>query len=112
MEAETRMAKRHTSIDFLRYADKFSTHKAGAVIFKEGDAGKEMFVVKAGRVELRVHGMVIETLEEGDVLGEMALLDGESRSATAAAATDCQLVHIDRAKFQYMVQQTPYFALE
>jgi CRP-like cAMP-binding protein len=106
------MAKRHTSLEFLKYADKFSTYHAGDVIFKEGDSGKYMYVVKAGSVELRVGKKVIEKLDEGHIFGEMALVDSDPRSATAIASTDCQLVPLDMEKFQYMVRQSPYFAVE
>jgi len=106
------MSKRHTSLEFLKYADKFATYHAGDVIFREGDAGKLMYVVKAGTVELRVGKKVIEKMEEGHIFGEMALVDNDPRSATAIAATDCQLVPLDMEKFQYMVRQSPYFAVE
>ena len=106
------MSKRHTSIELLKYADKYTSYHEGDVIFREGESGKHMYVVKAGSVELRVMDLVIETLNPGDVLGEMALLDDEPRSATAVAASDCQLVSLDREKFQYMVRQSPYFAIE
>ena len=82
------------------------------MIFKEGDRGDRMYVVKAGNVELRVVGQTIETLESGDILGEMAMLDNEPRSATAVASTDCQIVPIDQQKFQFLLKETPYFAIE
>jgi CRP-like cAMP-binding protein len=42
----------------------------------------------------------------------MALIDHSPRSASARAKTDCQLVPIDEARFKYMIQQTPFFAIE
>jgi CRP/FNR family transcriptional regulator, cyclic AMP receptor protein len=106
------MANRRTSLKFLKYADDFKTFHTGDVIFKEGDRGDQMYVVKAGNVELRVVGQTVETLESGDILGEMAMLDNEPRSATAVAATDCQIVPIDQTKFQFLLKETPYFAIE
>lgn len=106
------MSNKRTSLKFLKYADQFDTYHAGDVIFKEGDPGDRMFVVKAGNVELRVVGQTVETLEPGDILGEMALLDSEPRSATAVAATDCQIVPLDLQKFQFLIRETPYFAVE
>ncbi|HYG77204.1 MAG TPA: cyclic nucleotide-binding domain-containing protein [Planctomycetota bacterium] len=106
------MPGRRTSLKFLKYDDKFVTYHAGDVIFKEGDKGEHMFVVKAGNVDLKVHGKTVETLEPGQILGEMALLDHETRSASAIAATDCQLVPIDGKRFQYLIGETPYFAIE
>jgi CRP/FNR family cyclic AMP-dependent transcriptional regulator len=104
--------RRHTSLEFLKYADKYSTYHANDVIFKEGDAGNTMYVIKGGTVELRVGKKSVEVLTEGHIFGEMALVDKDPRSATAVAMTDCQLVPLDLEKFQYMIRQSPYFAVE
>ena len=106
------MARASHTFRLFKHADDFKTYKAGEVIFKEGDPGQHMFVVKAGRVELRVGNTPLEDIKQEGILGEMALVDGENRSATAVAATECQLVPIDREKFLFLVQETPDFALE
>jgi CRP-like cAMP-binding protein len=106
------MSKRHTSLEFLKYADTFTTYHAGDVIFKVGDTGKMMYVVKSGIVDLKVGSKLLEKMIEGHIFGEMAIVDSSPRSATAIAATDCQLVPIDMDKFQYMIRQSPYFAIE
>jgi len=103
---------RRRSIGLLKYADNVSNYKAGDVVFSEGTLGTHMYVVKSGSVELRVGGRPVEKVESGGILGEMALLDGETRSATAVAASACELVPVDQEKFEYLVRQTPYFALE
>ena len=82
------------------------------MIFAEGQPGDVMYVVKDGEVDVLIHNQVVETIGPGDVLGEMALIDQQPRSATAVARTDCQLVSINEARFKYLVQQTPYFAIE
>jgi CRP/FNR family cyclic AMP-dependent transcriptional regulator len=106
------MSKKRSSLNFLKYADTFNTYRTGEIIFREGDKGHLMYVVKAGNVDLQVLGRTVETLEPSDILGEMALLDNYPRSATAVAVTDCQLVPIDEEKFQFLISQTPYFAIE
>jgi CRP-like cAMP-binding protein len=106
------MRKPRTSLKLLKYMEPVETYRAGDVVFREGEHGKTMYLVKAGNVELRILERTVETLEPGDILGEMALLDNEARSATAVAATDCQLVVIDNDKFLYLVRETPFFALE
>ena len=45
------------------------------------------------------------------IFGEMALIDDEPRSATVIARTDCRLLEVDRRRFEFMVSETPYFAL-
>ena len=79
------MSKKHTSLQLLKYADTFTTYHVGDTIFREGESGKHMYVVKAGTVELRLHDKHVETLGSGDILGEMALVDSAARSAGPAA---------------------------
>ena len=106
------MSREKTSLQFLKYADNFKCYKPGETIFRENDPGMFMYVVKKGRVELRRGGVLLEVVEIGNIFGEMALLEHSTRSATAVAATDCQVVPIDEEKFTYLVKQTPYFALD
>jgi CRP/FNR family cyclic AMP-dependent transcriptional regulator len=83
---------------------------AGATIFAEGDAGERLYIVRAGRVSLSAHGDVLETVAPGGIFGEMAVIDREPRSATAVAESECELVAIDKRRFWFLVQETPYFA--
>jgi CRP-like cAMP-binding protein len=84
---------------------------AGAVIFSSGDQGEDMFVVKSGEVELRVGGETVEVVKEDGFFGEMALIEEGPRTATAVAKTDCTLVPINEKRFEFMVHETPLFAL-
>ena len=81
-------------------------------IFSEGEAGDMMYVVVEGQVDLLVKGILVEELGSGGVLGEMALIDTGTRSAAAIAKTDCKLAPINEKRFQFLVQQTPKFALQ
>ncbi|MFI5397006.1 MAG: cyclic nucleotide-binding domain-containing protein [Candidatus Binatia bacterium] len=101
-----------SSLNLVRFAADSRSFAAGQPIFNEGQPGDVMFVVKEGEVDLVVHGKVVETVGPGGILGEMALIDGNPRSATAVAKTDCQLAPINEARLQFLVQQTPYFAIE
>jgi CRP/FNR family transcriptional regulator, cyclic AMP receptor protein len=85
---------------------------AGTAIFREGDAGEEMYGIVGGQVELSSGGVLLRTLGPDDVFGEMALVDRTPRSATAVALTDCVLAAIDRRRFLFLVQETPMFALQ
>ncbi len=84
---------------------------AGQFVFKSGDPGKEMCVVTEGEIEIMDGTVVLETAGPGSIVGELALIDDEPRNATVVAKTDCRLVPVDRRRFQYMVQETPHFAL-
>jgi len=59
-----------------------------------------------------IHGKLVEQLDAGGVIGEMALIDTGTRSATAIAKTDCKLAPISKKRFHFLVQQTPHFALQ
>ena len=101
-----------SALNLVRFAGDNQSFAAGQHIFMEGHLGDLMFVVKEGEVDVVVHGKVVETVGPGGILGEMALIDHNPRSATAVAKTECQLVQINEARFQFLVQQTPFFALE
>jgi len=85
---------------------------AGHAVFHEGDRGDHMFAVVKGSVEININGKVVETVEAGGVFGEMALVEEQPRVATALVKTDAELVRIDRKRFLFLVQQTPFFALQ
>jgi CRP/FNR family cyclic AMP-dependent transcriptional regulator len=97
-------------INLFRNASDFKSFPAGTVIFKQGDPGDYMYVVKEGTVNITLGDRLLETVEAGGVFGEMALIDNEARSASASAKTDCQLVPLDGKKFRFLIQQTPFFA--
>lgn len=86
------------------------------LIFEEGSTGRELFVVLEGKVDIaKVNGdskTVIVTLGKGEFFGEMAVIDGSSRSATAiSAAPNTRVMRINHARFVYLVSQQPAFAL-
>jgi CRP/FNR family cyclic AMP-dependent transcriptional regulator len=70
-----------------------------------------MYVVRSGNVEIERNGEVIETLSGGSIFGEMALIDGSPRSATARAKTACELAPISEKSFLFLVHETPFFAI-
>ena len=81
----------------------YETFQDGQVIFKEGSNGDWIYVVEEGEVEIskNVSGqkMVIETLKEGDIFGELAYIDKTPRSATATAKGTAVVGIIDRDFF-------------
>lgn len=86
------------------------------VIFEEGSTGRELFVVLDGEVEIaKVNGtskISITKLGKGEFFGEMAVIDGSARSATAIASIpNTKVMRINHARFVYLVSQQPAFAL-
>jgi CRP-like cAMP-binding protein len=103
-----------TFIDFAllsRAAPETRKVKAGDVIFSAGDAGHEFYVIRTGKVAIRLGNRTLNVLGEGEVFGEMALIDSEPRSATAIADTDGEIIPISEKQFLFMISEAPYFAL-
>ena len=104
-----------SSIDFGQLA-KISVetrkYRAGQSIFKKGDVGFELLVIKQGEVELRVDDRVLRTLAAGDIFGEMALVDNSIRSASAIALSDVEIVPMSEKQFVSLIRETPSFALD
>lgn len=98
---------KHLSRDRLKelatvtYLDNFPR---GGVIFQKGDPGDSMMAVVKGKVKICSHSMdgkelVLNIINQGGLFGEIALLDGEPRSADAVALEDTDLLILDRSKF-------------
>jgi len=100
------------SIDMLRNDPAAKAVVAGDTIFSEGSPGDIAYVVTEGEIELSIHGSAVETVGTGGIFGEMALIDSQARSATATAKTDAKVVPIDQRRFLYLIQNTPFFAVE
>ena len=89
-----------------------TTFTAGQRIFSQGEQGQVMFIILSGKVEIRSNNNLLMTLEEGELFGEMALVDKSPRSADAIALTDCELEEINERSFLFRVGETPFFALK
>jgi len=88
------------------------TIQAGQPLFLEGEEGNQMFVLETGTAEVLVHNQVVETLTHGSIVGEMGLVSPGPHSASVIARTDCEFVAVDQKRFQFLVQQTPFFAVQ
>lgn len=86
--------------------------KPTTVFFKEGDRGDALLVVLEGQVEVTKRGATLAKLEAGSVLGEMSLLDGDSRSATATALTEVKYLKISSARFDKLLSADNVAALK
>ncbi|WP_323389795.1 NAD-binding protein [Myxococcus qinghaiensis] len=86
---------------------------AGTELFRQGDAGESFYVVLAGEVQLKdTGGQAVATVKPGGFFGELALLTGEPRTATAVTATACELAAVGREDFRSVVMANPGVALE
>jgi len=85
---------------------------AGHAIFHENEAGGTMYVLLEGSVRLSLTGRTLEKIGPGAFFGEMSVVDGAPRSATATALTDCRLIPVKPDQFRALIAQSPDFALE
>lgn len=92
--------------------------QVGEIIIRQGEIGKKVFLIGSGIVkavlkpENNDKGIDLITMEQGELFGEMALLDDKPRSATARAASDCTILEIDGAEFHKIVKKYPDIELK
>ena len=99
-----------------RYA-KHSTVKRGATICSKGDAGNSMFAVISGTVKISVssadgRSAILNLIGAGELFGEIAVLDGQARTADATANTNCEIFALDRRDFLPFVRGQPALAMK
>jgi uncharacterized membrane protein len=89
---------------------------AGTILFRTGEPGDSLFIVRSGEVELYIKDtagqkIVLTVAREGEMFGELALLDSGARTATAIALADSHLLVLDRDDLLLLFQRTPAAAL-
>jgi CRP/FNR family cyclic AMP-dependent transcriptional regulator len=82
----------------------------GTAIFRKGDAGSELIAILSGSVKISAPGAdgreaVLNLIREGEIFGEIALLDGRPRTADAVAMSDCELMVIERRAFTALLRE-------
>ena len=86
--------------------------KPGEILFREGDDAHAMYVVKQGTLRILSGSTILETVRDGGLVGEMAIIEEHMpRSATVIAGTYCELVEIDVPRFLALVADTPAFSI-
>lgn len=95
-------------IDILRML-RPTSFKPGELIFREGEEGRAAFVVQSGVVEIFINSqkgaIVVAHFKEGEIFGELALIDGSPRSAGARAMSQCEILCLDKQEFDYLRSQ-------
>src|SRR5580693_1641768 len=99
-----------------RYA-KHATLKRGATIFSKGDPGNSLIAVISGTVKISIsspdgRSAILNLIGPGEIVGEVAVLDGQARTADAIANTNCEIFVIDRREFLPFVRSQPPLAMK
>ena len=89
---------------------------AGTTLFQAGEPGESLFVISSGEVELFIKDtagqkIVLTVASDGEIFGELALLDRGARTATALALVDTVLLELDRDDLLLLFQKTPEAAV-
>jgi len=99
-----------------RYA-KPATLKRGATIFSKGDPGNSLIAVISGTVKISIsspdgRNAILNLIGPGEIVGEVAVLDGMARTADATANSNCEIFIIDRREFLPFVRGQPALAMK
>jgi CRP-like cAMP-binding protein len=86
------------------------SYDSGDTILREGQVGVLMYVVLKGKVAIRAGGKPLETVSQGGIFGEMALVDRTPRLASAVAESNVKLLAINRTAFLNLVKHSRRFA--
>ena len=121
------MANLKNSLKHLRYSPLFSscsskdleriakagdqvTFAKGETLTKQGEPGKEAFIILSGKAIVKRSGKKVATLGTGSVVGELSLLDNGPRTATVVCDTECPVLVISRGNFLRVIDKVPALA--
>lgn len=111
-------------IDLFQPEDATTTLAPGEFLFHEGDTSEYAYVLVSGEADVIINRRIsagfevvtskqtVERAGVGSLLGEMALAENLPRSASVVAVSECKFVAIDQKRFQTLVQQHPFFAVQ
>ncbi len=103
--------------DAIIHLGRIVQHPAKHIVFQVGEEGDHLLILLEGRVKVSLTSAegkeaILSILEPGDVMGEMALLDGETRSATLTTMDVCSFLVLWRRDFLPFLEQNPHVALK
>ncbi len=105
-------------LDNLLARARVEHYPAGRRIFEKGSPGRSMMAIIRGSVRISASStstrreLVFTTLRSGEIFGEIAILDGQRRTADATAITDCELLVLDRREFIPFLEHRPDVSLQ
>jgi CRP-like cAMP-binding protein len=106
----------HHIEDLCNYLEAYEADQ-GITLFREGDQGNYMCLIVEGSVDILKEdshetNKIVSTVGRGKTLGEMALIDGQPRSATAVIAKPATLAILTKTSFQRIVREKPALATQ
>jgi SulP family sulfate permease len=115
-EIDVFKGRKEETLTALEACTERRSYKAGENIFRHGDDGGELFLIRSGSVRIilpldKTHVHHLATFSRGDFFGEMSFLDGAARSADAVAFTDVELFILPRARFDSIADEHKKLAM-
>jgi len=98
-------------LDMFRDWENTEEYDARTVIFSERDPADVMYVILSGEIELTLHGEPLGAEGEGGIIGEMAIINSATRSATATTLSKVKLARLDRDEFKALIADNTEFSL-
>lgn len=103
---------RPEDLERLAQYARWSKHRAQSILFRKGDPGRCLMVVRSGRVKVCTHSedgreLVIALFQPGEMFGEIAPLDGSDRTADAVVLADCELLVLERRDLMPFLHEHP-----
>jgi len=98
-------------LEMFRDWEDIEEYRARTVIFSERDPADVMYVILSGEIELTLHGEPLGAEGEGGIVGEMAMINSATRSATATTLTKVKLARLDRDQFRKFIAENTDFSL-
>jgi CRP-like cAMP-binding protein len=83
----------------------------GEILCAKGERAISMYIIRSGTMEIFDGPVVYETVGPGDIVGEMAMIDDEPRSASVRAVTETVVIPLDESRFITMVERAPTFGI-
>jgi len=111
--AAEKFAKLSSQIEQTKFTanDLNRTYRKNTMLFAEGEPGDELFIIQKGSIKITKivehKEVLLAMLKPGDILGEMALLEGKPRAASALAYEDCDVMVVNKANFELMIKNQP-----
>ena len=97
--------------DMFRHDSHIVEVNTQDALFREGDLGNEMYVLLEGEAEIFIGGTLFEKCGPGSIVGEIAVIEQAPRSATVIACSRCKFAVVDSKRFQFLLDETPDFAI-
>ena len=92
-------------VEYILHHGKIHVFREGQTIFHEGQLGSNLFVILSGKIAIYKKNKLVATCTVGDAFGEMAVLNHEPRSATAAAVAETRLFTLDEVEINSILEK-------